>query len=213
MSEQRPVGYPTEPAPLPYGQSPYPVMPAQPDAVASATVITPRDSVRWGPIVAGLLITLGSFLLLSTLALAVGLQVAPRATDPDAAGATAGIVTAVIGLVSFFLGGLVAARSSAVTGGASGLLNGFLVWAVAIAFIVLLAALGLGTLFGSTGDLLAQYRALGEPGIGADTETLREQVRTGALGAFLGLALPAVAAALGGWLGARQDLVSSYIRR
>ena len=209
MSEERPVGYPTEPMTYPV---PYPTVPA-PDAVASATVIAPRDSVRWGPIVAGLLTTLGSFLLLSTLALAVGLQVAPRATDPDAAGATAGIVTAVIGLVSFFLGGLVAARSSAVTGGPSGALNGFLVWAVAIAFIVILAALGLGALFGSTGDLLAQYRALGEPGTGAATETLREQVRTGALGAFLGLALPAVAAALGGWLGARQDLVSGYIRR
>jgi len=206
MSMSRQAGYAPDPAT-------YPAAVAQPDTTASATVIAPRDSVRWGPIVAGLLTTLGTFLLLSTLALAVGLQVAPRATDPNAAGTTAGIATAVIGLISFFLGGLVAARSSAVTGGPTGALNGFLVWAFAIAAIVILAALGLGALFGSTGDLLAQYRALGEPGTGADVETLREQVRNGAFGAFLGLALPAIAATLGGWLGARQDLISGYIRR
>src|SRR3712207_6635108 len=92
----------------------------QPDVVASTTVVTPRDSVRWGPVIAGLLTALGTFLLLSTLALAVGLQVAPSGSDADDAGIAAGIVTAAIGLISFFLGGFVAARSAAVTGGGGG---------------------------------------------------------------------------------------------
>jgi hypothetical protein len=188
-----------------YGQSPGFVVPEQPDVVASTTVVTPRDSVRWGPVFAGLLTALGTFLLLSTLALAVGLQVAPSGSDADDAGIAAGIVTAVIGLVSFFLGGLIAARSAAVGGSLTGALNGFLVWALGMAFVVILAALGVGQLFGAAGDLFDQYRSLGSPAPDVDIGDLRDSVRDGALGAFLGLALPALAAAAGGWLGARTE--------
>src|SRR3954454_20613933 len=90
--------------------------PEQVEVVAPTTVVNPRDSVRWGTVIAGLLTALATFLLLNTLALAVGLQVAPRGSDADDAGIAAGLVTAVIGLVSFFLGGFVAARSAAVGG-------------------------------------------------------------------------------------------------
>jgi len=183
---------------------PYPEA-ARPEVVASTSVVTLRDSVRWGPIIAGLLTALGTFLLLSTLALGIGLQVAPGGTDSEDTGIAAGLITAAIGLISFFLGGFVAARSSAVGGGLTGTLNGFLVWALGMAFVVLLAALGVGQLFGAAGDLFTQYRALGAPAPDVDTNALRDQVRNGALGAFLGLALPALAAALGGWLGARED--------
>ena len=191
------TGYPPQGG---YAQQP------QPEVVASTSVITPRDSVRWGPVIAGLLTALGTFLLLSTLALAIGLQVAPGGTETEDAGLAAGLITAAIGLISFFLGGFVAARSSAVGGGPAGVLNGFLVWALGMAFVVILAALGVGQLFGAAGDLFTQYRSLGAPAPDVDTTQLREQVRNGALGAFLGLALPALAAALGGWLGAREDV-------
>jgi len=200
--EQPVAGYPNQAA---YGQPP------EPELVASTSVITPRDSVRWGPVIAGLLTALGTFLLLSTLALGIGLQVAPGGTDTGDAGLAAGLITAAIGLISFFLGGFVAARTSAVGGGLTGTLNGFLVWALGMAFVVVLAALGVGQLFGAAGDLFTQYRALGAPAPDVDTAQLRDQVRDGALGAFLGLALPALAAALGGWLGAREDVEGQRI--
>lgn len=196
---------------------PAPTAPATPvvhddhDVVQQTQIITPRDLVRWGPIVAGLVTAIGTFLLLSTLALALGLQAAPAGTDPGDAGAAAGIVTAIIALLSFFVGGFVAARAAAVEGRASGLLNGFLVWALGIILILVLAASGLGALFGAAGDLFAQYRAAGspQPDVDVNPNQLGDAIRAGAFGAFLGLALPALAAALGGLLGARDDVASS----
>jgi hypothetical protein len=175
-----------------------------PDVVQRASFVAPRDSVRWGPIFAGLLTALASFLLLSTLALAIGLTVAPGNADQDQTGAAAGIITAVIGLVSFFIGGLVAGRSAAVGGRGTGALNGFLVWALGMLVVLALAAFGLGQLFGAAGDLFGQYRAIGAPTADVDTGQLGDQIRTGAFGAFLGLALPAAAATIGGLLGARS---------
>jgi hypothetical protein len=177
---------------------------AVPDVYQETRVVAPRDRVRWGPILAGLLMALGTFLLLSTLALAVGVLAAPSGTDAGDAGAAAGIVSAVIALVSFFVGGFVAARTAAIGGRATGALNGFLVWALGILVILILAAFGLGQLFGAAGDLFGQYRSLGSPTPDLDTGGVADAVRTGALAAFLGLALPATAATLGGYLGARD---------
>lgn len=172
------------------------------DVYQETRVITPRDRVRWGPILAGLLTAVGTFLLLSTLALTIGVLAAPRGTNAQDAGAAAGIVSAVIALLAFFIGGLVAARTAAIGGRTTGALNGFLVWALGILLILVLAAFGLGQLFGAAGDLFGQYRSIGSPN--ANAGNVGDAVRTGALGAFLGLALPAAAAALGGYLGARE---------
>jgi hypothetical protein len=179
------------------------------DVVQQTTVVAPRDRVRWGPIVAGLLTAIASFLLLTTLALSIGLVAAPEGTQPEDAGPLAGIITAIIALLAFFLGGFVAARTSAVTGPGTGALNGFMVWALGILLILVLAAFGLGQLFGAAGDLFGQYRSIGSPTAGIDTAALADQVRAGSVGAFLGLALPAAAAALGGWLGSREDIRST----
>lgn len=179
------------------------------DVVQQTQVIAPRDRVRWGPIWAGLLTALGTFLLLSLLALAIGLaNVRVGQTDAEDAAATAGIATAIIGLISFLIGGFVAARTAAVAGRGNGLLNGFLVWALGTALILLLGAFGLGQLFGAAGDLFDQYRNLGSPQPdGVDPREVQQGLRDSAIPAFLALALPAAAAALGGWLGARDDVV------
>ena len=115
----------------------------QPDDVVQQTtnVVVPRDKVRWGPIWAGLLTALGTFLLLSLLALAIGAQtVNTGAADAETASVGSGIATAIIGLLSFFLGGWVAARSATIRDRGSGLLNGFLVWALGTALILALTA-------------------------------------------------------------------------
>jgi hypothetical protein len=183
-----------------------PVVPEERDVVQQAAFIAPRDAVRWGPIFAGLLTALGTFLLLSMLLLAIGantVRVGSGQTDEAAAGA--GIATAVVALASFFVGGFVTGRTSAVAGRPAGLLNGFLVWALGLVLILLLSAFGVGQLFGAAGDLFDQYRAAGSPQPqGVNPADVAQGIRNGAVPAFLSLALPAVAAAIGGLLGARD---------
>ena len=174
------------------------------DIVQHTSVVAPRDLVRWGPVVAGLVVAFTLFLLLTVLLVAIGVQ-AVRVGDPnvdDAAGIGA-IGTAIIALVSFFIGGYVAGRSSAAAGTWSGILNGFLVWGLGLLLVLLLAGMGLGGLLGSAGELFQQYRAAGSPQPDVNTGDLLQGIRESAFPAFLSLALPAIAAAVGGWLGGR----------
>jgi hypothetical protein len=114
-----------------------------------------RDSIRWGPIWAGLITALTIFLLLQLLAIGLGLiGIGPG----DGGGG--GWVSAIIGLIAFFAGGLVAGMTSAVRGEATGLLNGFLVWALGTVLILLLSALGLGQIFGALGNVVGQVGVL-----------------------------------------------------
>jgi hypothetical protein len=193
-----------------------PVVRDRSDVVQQTAVVAPRDAVRWGPIVAGLLTALATFILLSMLLLAIGANTVRIGTgQADEAAAGAGIATAIAGLLSFFLGGLVAGRTAAVAGRGAGLLNGFLVWALGLLLILLLSAFGIGQLFGAAGDIFGQYRAAGSPQPeGVDTGAVAQQLRDSAIPAFLGLALPAAAAALGGLIGARgHDDVGYEVQR
>ena len=166
-----------------------------------------RDSVRWGPIWAGLITALTTFLLLQLLAIGLGLvDVGPGS---DGGG---GWVPALIGLIAFFTGGAVAGMTSAIRGPGSGLLNGFLVWALGTVLILLLSALGLGQLFGALGNVAGQVNpgALGQAAQGAQgaapnvsPQEAESALRTGAIGAFFGLLFSALASILGGMLGGR----------
>jgi hypothetical protein len=167
-----------------------------------------RDRVRWGAIWAGLVTAIALFLLLSAAAVAVGAQVVSGTSDADEAGIAGGIVSAVIALLAFLVGGYVAARTAGVIGRGYGALNGFLVWALGIVIVLALAAFGLGSLFGASGDLFAQYQQMGQPRPeGVDPDSVIEGIRNGSLGAFIAMLLPALAAALGGWLGSRETVV------
>lgn len=167
-----------------------------------------RDRVRWGPIWAGLITALATFLLLTVAAVAIGAQAVESGAEGDAAGMAGGIASAIIALLAFFVGGFVAGRTAGVVGRGYGALNGFLVWALGVVLILALAALGLGSLFGASGDLFAQYQQMGRPEVeGVDPNAVIEGIRNGSLGAFVGMLLPAIAAALGGLLGSREQVV------
>ncbi len=163
-----------------------------------------RDSIRWGPVWAGLITALTIFLLLQLLAIGLGLiGIGPG----DGGGG--GWVSAIIGLIAFFAGGLVAGMTSAVRGEATGLLNGFLVWALGTVLILLLSALGLGQIFGALGNVAGQVGVLQNlqsanvPDV--DHAQIAQAIRSGALGAFFGLLLSALASMLGGFLGGRSS--------
>lgn len=168
-----------------------------------------RDSIRWGPIWAGLITAVTTFLLLQLLAIGLGLV----DVGPGSQGA-GGIVPAIIGLIAFFTGGAVAGMTSAVRGAATGFLNGLLVWALGTVLILLLSALGLGQLFGALGNVAGQVSPQALSGAAnsaqnnapnVDPQQVAQAIRNGALGAFFGLLLSGLASALGGYLGGRSS--------
>lgn len=168
-----------------------------------------RDSIRWGPIWAGLITALTTFLLLQLLAIGLGLvDIGPGS---DGGG---GWVPGLIGLIAFFTGGAVAGMTSAIRGPGPGLLNGFMVWALGTVLILLLSVLGLGQLFGALGNVAGQVGP-GAVGGAADAaqgaapsvspREAEQAIQTGAIGAFFGLLLSALASMLGGLLGGRSS--------
>ena len=101
--------------------------------------------------------------------------------------------------------------TSAIRGAGTGLLNGFLVWALGTVLILVLSALGLGQLFGPLGNVAGQLgpgglrNAAGAAQANAPNVSPQEAaqaIRTGAIGAFFGLLLSALASLLGGLIGA-----------
>jgi hypothetical protein len=174
--------------------------------IQRAAFIAPRDSVRWGPIVAGLVTALSTFLLLSLLAIGLGVAAADTANAGEEVAPAAGIIAAAIGLLSFLIGGYVAGRAAAVSGRGAGALNGFLVWALGITAILVLSALGLSQLFGAAGDIFGQVQQSNvDPNVQVNPDQAADAIRNSALIGFGSLALPALAAALGGALGARDE--------
>jgi hypothetical protein len=167
-----------------------------------------RDRVRWGPIWAGLITAIATFILLTVAAVAIGAQAVDSGAEGDAAGTAGGIASAIIALLAFFIGGFVAGRTAGVIGRGYGALHGFMVWALGVMLILALAAMGLGSLFGASGDLFAQYQQMGQPQVeGVDPNSVVEGIRNGSLGAFLGMLLPAIAAAVGGLFGSHDEKV------
>ena len=190
----------------------------------------PQDRVRWGPIWAGLLTAMTSLLLLSLLGAALGLagldagQAAVQGGPPPEAGRNAGLWGGLSGVLSFLLGGYVAARTATVFGRGWGALNGALVFMLGVPVTLLLAGMGLGTILGSLGSFVGGLNV--DPGTTAnaaqgaadqareatrtvspeDARRAAETARNAAMGAFGGSLLALGASALGGFFGTRRHL-------
>lgn len=161
------------------------------------------DQVRWGPIWAGLMVALATFLLLELAFYAFG-WLTPGSSASEATG---GLITGLIGLVSFFLGGLIAGATAMWRGLPSGLLHGVLVWALGVIGLLFLSLFGGGSLLGTFGNVAAQVVSLGQVTSNVPEVQAQEAisaVRDAALWAVLGLALSLAAAAVGGVVGAKM---------
>lgn len=224
-------------------------------------VLAVRNRVQWGPIIAGVLSAIVVFLLLTILGFVLGASVLDPANTAGEIGTWAAIWGAVSAVAAFFIGGWIAARTAAVDGSFAGVINGLMVGAAGLLFIIWLTASGLGNLFGTIGATVGsvlnvaataapaaqdaanvdanqagnvaeeqtginlddpqaaatavagqvqQATEQAEEAIAAaDNPQTFEAVRNGALGTLLGLLLPLLASALGGWVGRyeRTDLV------
>lgn len=172
---------------------------------ASPAEVTLADlqPLRWGPIVAGTLTAVGIFILASLLAIAVGVQAAPGVEaieDMDIIGV---LVTSIIALGSFFVGGFVSSWTAGISGQGRSLVNGFLVWTLWLVSVAILAALGIGTIAGAMGELFGQTST---PSPDVETSVLLEAVQQASWASFLALSLTALASMLGAVVGAREDL-------
>lgn len=158
-----------------------------------------RDRVRWGPVWAGALTALATFLLLELAFLALDLLTLGGPDDNSIA-----LMTGLAGLIAFLLGGLTAAATAQHRGFSDGLLHGILVWVLAVIGITLLTLLGGGALFGAFSSSLEQISGVQQAANqGADVSDAVEQARDTASKALAGLGAFLGASALGGLLGAK----------
>lgn len=118
-------------------------------------VVTPTDRVRWGPIIAGLFAALSTLAVMSVLGLAIGASAFDPGDRASSFGIGAGIWGAVSALLAFLIGGWTAARTAAVGGRNNGLLNGTMVWVVAIPLLLYLLSSGVGSALRTAGNVAA----------------------------------------------------------
>ena len=202
----------------------------RPATQVGENVPTARNRVQWGPIVAGLLSAIASMIVLTVLGLAIGAS----ALEPTAPGEEIGRWAAVWGgisaIVSFFIGGWIAAKTAAVGGQFAGLMNGLMVGASGLALILWLTGTGLGNLLGTVGTNIGDIANVAQQeteeqgvtatgvqsqaaDVAANVETTArnsfDEIEDGAWGTLGGLVLALGAAALGGLVGynKRRDLI------
>lgn len=117
-----------------------------------------RDVTRWGPVVAGAIVSIALLVTLTTLGAAVNiLTLGPNGATPLDLATGAGIWAAISALVALFLGGWLAGWAAGVRGWFSGLAHGTLVWALLLVTGLVLSGVGaaqfLGSVFGQFGSL------------------------------------------------------------
>lgn len=152
---------------------------------------------------------------LSVLGLAVGSTAfSPRSANQHVTTGAAiwGVISA---LIAFFLGGWVAAKSAAVGGAGSGILNGLVVGCAILVLVLWLTGTGIGALLGTVSGNIGDIAKLATGSNAQQSVAQRAQQATKAVtpqeafktakdaawGTLLGLVLPLIAAALGGWVG------------
>ncbi|NJL20104.1 MAG: hypothetical protein HC895_03550 [Leptolyngbyaceae cyanobacterium SM1_3_5] len=189
---------------------------AEPAVVPAA--VDYHDRVRWGPIIAGLVVALASQLVLSALGASIGLSTiassgAPR-TDAGGVGSAVGIWSIISLFISLFLGSWVMARCCGPMNRSTAMLNGAVLWATTLALSAWLLASGVTGAFGviaaNAGDVVGQVAPSGNlptdvPDVNAPTAQQTREITGNAakggwgftFGSLLGLVSSLVGASLG----------------
>lgn len=187
------------------------------------TIVNPlvdyHDQVRWGPILAGIAIALGSQLALSALAMAIGLSAG--ATGADAGSVALGIViwSIISLLISLFLGGWVMAQSCGPMTKKTALLNAAILWGATLALSAWLLGSGIsgavGAAAANAGEIANQVQQQGGVNIpnqapNVDPNQVRDIAGNTAKATWsflLGSLLSLAAAMIGAAVGARKPRV------
>jgi len=126
------------------------------NVVTEPTLVKPvmeyHDLVRWGPIFSGLVIAIGTQLVLSALGAAIGLSNIANSGAPrsiaGSVGTGIGIWSIISLLISLGVGGWVTARSCGPMNRSTALLNGAILWATTLTIGSWLLANGVAGTFG-----------------------------------------------------------------
>ena len=163
-----------------------------------------RDRVRWGPIWAGAAIVLTVFIVLQLLFFALG-WLDLGFNGRDGSGVAAGIVTGVLALIAFFVGGLTAGASMMWRKAGDGMLHGVLVWALSVLGILALALIGGNALLGPLASFASQApdAAQAAQNVDVDPAQALNTARDTAGWTALGLGAAVAAAAIGGITGSK----------
>jgi hypothetical protein len=118
------------------------------EVVKAEDLIPVHSRIAWGPILAGAVLALATYLLLTLVGTALGLSIHGRVSDRGLA--TGAVVWAVLVTAwSLFMGGFVASMFTTGENKFEGVVYGVIVWAVVFAMIIGLLAAGVRAGFGA----------------------------------------------------------------
>ena len=169
---------------------------------------TRRDRIRWGPIWAGIVTAVGSYLFLQLALVAFGIVEFGDSAGDDA------IASGIAALIAFFIGGVTTGATAMWQGADDGVLHGIVMWFAALVSIIVFSAVGSGLALGSfdTTDVFDEV-SLEE----VDVDQANDNAQDAAGKALLALSLGLAAAAAGGALGAKMwpkdDAFVDVVRR
>jgi len=164
-------------------------------AARDEAVTRRRDRVRWGPIWAGLVVALSTYLLIQLVLIAVD---AVDIADPSTGDAVWSALAAVVG---FFIGGVVVGATSLWRGVDDGILHGVVLWGTGLVALLVMSAVAGGVALGSidTTDIFDNTQTQAQTDPGATNDDVQDAA--GRALAVVGASL--VAAAAGGAVGAK----------
>jgi hypothetical protein len=185
---------------------------SRPVDVRRTTTNSLRDRIRWGPVWAGLIVTLATVILLQLALIGSGAYEADFAEGVNEGALLSGLVA----LIAFFLGGLVAGASAFWRDVVNGALHGIVVWGLAVVGLILLSIVGGGFAAGAVGNVAEQFdidqEQVEQDLEEFDFEQAGEDAQEAAAISLLALSL-ALAATVGGgiagakmWPTTREDL-------
>lgn len=170
--------------------------------VEGTTDIARSDLISWSSIIAGVVTAFGLFVLFGAIAVAAGLQ--STDTPFKLGGATVGsIIAGLFGVLSFLIGGFVAAWTAHIDEGDSAMMHGLLVWAVFVVLLVAMIALGAGAALGSAAGILST----------SVNQLTPDQIKTAGWGTVFALAIALTSSVLGALLATRPEIRDSFARR
>jgi hypothetical protein len=165
-----------------------------------------NDLLSWGSIWAGLLTAFAVFVVLSLAAVAAGLQADPGADVQFRLGREAAlIISGLFVVVAFFAGGFVASWSARLDDPEPAALHGFLVWALWLMLLLVLAGLGAGQVLGIAAQIFAPQFAPGAD-VNVDAGELLSQFRDASWQMLFAIVLAAASSVLGAVLATNDDL-------
>ena len=162
--------------------------------------------MRWGPIWSGFFTIVATLVVLGALGAAIGLTVWGATTNSAFVYGWA-IFT---GVVAYFLGGWVTARSAGVAGSGAALLNAGLAWALSLIAILALVIIGAGNVVGFLGSNL--YLLLHSSTIQTTPSNVAGTIAQTAWITFISLVIGLILAMIGGLVGSRS-LQARQVRR